>query len=827
MSHLATRFMSALTTCLQALAIVGLCIWPAPAYADVPSEGNLDQVYSRFANIERGLSNLDKLEARLQREHTDPLARARSLGNDPDSIIADVTDSISYLPYSGSLRAADGTLSSLSGNAIDQAVLLATMLNRAGLEARLVKGQISAEDGKALVKTLSRPSSGQPAFTDEAIKELKETFSEEQVSFEDLPGTRTTEDNESLKAELDEQQEQLLAALGTAAPPEESDLPQWIIKAAQDYWWVQYRDEPAGAWSNAHPAWPGGEAPPSLEGVEDAYYNALPDSAVQRITIRLYMEIKEGDGETKTLKLAELEEVPGPELARNPVTLSIIPDTLASNPQADITAAMEQAQFMLVGLNGQRAHDPFTLSGTVVPPEALGAQAYGMADLFATVSDRGESAIAALSGDENTDVLAIRSLRLDITSQAPGLPDRHDTRILYDATDSNGSIPTRPSGHIAAGLTGTYLIGARTGRITDTGVAAAMVEQARGIANLIEYDVFRDMVQPEKLPPVSEVISDLDPSMPLTLLAYAESRIPESDNLGRLRWPLARLGLNTGAMGMEEPSILMPVRPLVRMIGVEGAVAGTDGEDTKYGMRNVVDLISSPVLALTADAGGMNPREGLRAGLWMSRLEGDITPAEDNTTTYDTETILQKANEEEIPLVTLAALDDEKSEKLALPAEFGDLNLPHVSRKAIQRDLESGFTVLVHKSLPEGVPYAAWWRVNQETGETLAMLDTGRGAEYQEFLNLLCLVLNTMSTYLMAEDIQKCMSDDFNKKGGSLACCLVTSAIPMGPAGAGMVGSLKVGHPAVAFAVAFISINAAFMGGIVGQKLNLSGKCYE
>lgn len=824
MSHLVGRLFTALATCLQALAVAGLCAWPVPAYADVPDEEELSEVYSRLGAIENGLANIDALEAELRREYTDPLARARSLDNDPAAIIADVTDSISYLPYAGSLRAADGTLSSRSGNAIDQAVLLATMLNRAGLEARIVSGKINAEDAEVLVSSISPPAPGRPAFNEEAMKRLRERISGE---IPDLTGAVPGGDADALLKSLNQQQDSLIAALGDAAPPRQADLPEWVMTAAQDYWWVQYRDEPAGAWNDAHPAWPGGEAPPSLDGIEDSYYNALPDSAVQRITIRLEMETKKGTGDSKTLKLAELEEIPGSELARNPVTLSIVPDTLAANPQAEMAAAMEQAKFMFVVLNGQRSHDPFTLSGTVVPPEALGAQSYGMADLFGTVSDKGESAIAALSGDEDTDVLAIRKLRLSIISQAPGLPVRHDTRILYDATEKDGSVLRRDPGEIAAGLTGTYLIGTRTGRVSDTGLADAMIGQARGIAHLIEYDVFRDMVQPDRLPPLSDVISDLDPSMPLTQLAYAETQIPQSDDFGALRGPLARLGLKASAMGMEDPPIFMPVRPLVRMIGSEAMMVRDGSDDPEYTMRRIVDLVSSPVVAISPDASGIRPRGGLRAGLWMSRLEGDVTPEDTDANTYDTETILERARDQEIPLLTLTALQDDESEALSLPDSFDELSLPHGSKNAIRRDLEAGFTVLVPERLPDGTPYAAWWRVHPATGETLAMLDTGRGAEYQEYLNVLSLILNGISAYFLAEGVQDCMSDDFNKKAGSLACCLVTSAIPMSPSGASMAGSLKAGHPAVMFALAFISINTAIMGKIVGDEVNLSGKCYE
>ena len=517
------------------------------------------------------------------------------------------------------------------------------------------------------------------------------------------------------------------------------------------------------------------------------------------------MEIQEGDGDTKTVELAELEDIPGSEFERNPVTLSIIPDSLAANPQASLDTAMQDAQFIFVGLNGQRTHDPFTLSGVIVPPEALGAESFGMADLFATVSDKGERAIAGLSGDQDTDVLAIRKMRLKVISKAPGLPQREDVRVLYDAVEADGTVRHRESGDIAAELTGSYLIGARTGRISETALTRAIVGQGRNIALLLEYDVFRDMVRPDRLPPVSEVVSEIDTSIPLMQLAFAESRM----------------------VGMGRPAIMVPERPLVRMISAEGFVQEQAKSDTRYAMRQTIDLVASPMIAVSPDMTSIQPRAAMRAGIWMSQLESDSTLAAAEARSFNTGTIIKAATAQDIPRVTLVPERPGQSDETALPAAYAQLDLPRESMDAIRRDLEAGFAILTPQRLPEGMPYGGWWRIHPATGETLAMLDDGGGATYQEYLTILSVGLNVASGVMIAEGTRECMSDDFGKESGSLACCLVTNAVPMGPAGASMAGSIKAGHPAVMFAVAFLSINAAVMEGIVGDAVDLPGNCYE
>lgn len=795
---------------LVSLALSGLVIVPQPAYAAPTTEEELEATYARFDALEQGLAQIDKLEASLNRELTDPLARSRSLNGDPEAIVADVTNSISYLPYAGSLRAAEGTLASRSGNAIDQAVLLATMLNRAGLEARIVTGRISTEDATALVKSIERPLPDAPAFSEEDIADLRAGVSRELADF-DPP---SEDERAALRTELDEQQTQLVDALGSLAPKETAKLPEWMLEAARDYWWVQYRDEPAGAWTDAHPAFPGGAAPSSLEGVEDAYYRALPDEAVQRVTIRLEMEIQEGDGDQKVLTLAELEEIPGSELARNPVSISILPDTLMANPQANLVTAMEEANFFAAGVNGQRSHDPFSSSGVVVPPEAFGSESYGMADLFATVSDKGERAIAALSGDKDRDVLAIRQVRLVFTSQAPFMENRRDVRILYDAVSEDGTVRQRDSGDIAAELTGSYLIGTRTGRVTQTGLAESMITQTRDIAHLMEYDIFRDMVRPDRLPPASEALADIDPSGPLVQLAFEETRAPKENDFGSLESTFSRLGLTAETLGIKASPIMMPERPLIRMIGTEGMINPEPGDGPRYVMRRVVDLVSSPMLAVAPEAESINPRASLRAGIWMSRLEGDLSPEGDPGVSNDTERLLAEARSQGIDLVTFAPETDEES----APPSLERLDLPADSLSAIRRDLDAGFAVLAPERLPDGARYGAWWRVDPVTGETLAMIGSGRGAELTEYLEVLQLGLNVASVIMLANGTEDCMSDDFNKEGGSLACCLAAGSFTFGSVGAGGVGSLAPKHPAVFFAVAFLQINMFLMEQTVGSS---------
>ena len=73
-----------------------------------------------------------------------------------------VQGAIGYVPYTGSVRGARGTLESGGGNALDQALLLAALLGARGVETRLARGRLDWTDAARLVVGTSTPSAPEP-----------------------------------------------------------------------------------------------------------------------------------------------------------------------------------------------------------------------------------------------------------------------------------------------------------------------------------------------------------------------------------------------------------------------------------------------------------------------------------------------------------------------------------------------------------------------------------------------------------------------------------------------------------------------------------------
>ncbi|TVR93484.1 MAG: hypothetical protein EA416_05055, partial [Trueperaceae bacterium] len=125
------------------LALVALLLVGAQPFAQelpsVPGFERLDHL-------------LDVVEAR-HRATPDPgdvWAQAGRLGHEAERIVAFVRDEVAFEPYEGYLRGASGTLLGRAGNALDQALLLRSLLAAAGVDARLVARDLDAGEGMAL-----------------------------------------------------------------------------------------------------------------------------------------------------------------------------------------------------------------------------------------------------------------------------------------------------------------------------------------------------------------------------------------------------------------------------------------------------------------------------------------------------------------------------------------------------------------------------------------------------------------------------------------------------------------------------------------------------
>jgi len=132
--------------------------WSAPYRGEAPATREIAR-----ANLDAFFELMGQIPGTLDRSQFDLEARLDALGWDESNVIEAIAAQIAFQPYRGLLRGAVGTLMSRAGNALDQAVLLATLIKDAGLEARIAHGALSAADARRLAGLTPSHRSPTPA----------------------------------------------------------------------------------------------------------------------------------------------------------------------------------------------------------------------------------------------------------------------------------------------------------------------------------------------------------------------------------------------------------------------------------------------------------------------------------------------------------------------------------------------------------------------------------------------------------------------------------------------------------------------------------------
>lgn len=381
----------------------------------------------------------EAVRANIDRSAYDQDSLIDKLEFDDAEIAQFVTEEIAYEPYAGLLRGAHGTLLARAGNSIDQSLLLATLLNESGFEAVIQRGTLSTEDAERLVAVLADRPAPPAAWDAAAVADAQanlldsfQTLDEANAKTGRVP--RFTMDNvvEAIERDRDD----LLAALGDAdVVLGTADAADSVVAEAREYFWVDYRLGPSEPWSSVHPAFGAAKAPTVT--VANTYAGDIPPELTHRLRIELVVEQKFGDDINASALMAPME-FPSANVAGRSISLALVPDPfIRKDPYANGASPLEETRFLIPMINGGLAGGAsvLALNGATVPPDVITVSATGV---FETVGQRFESAAAALqsageSDDEAEDLVAIESLRLQVTVIHPKSGSRTIERVLYRA----------------------------------------------------------------------------------------------------------------------------------------------------------------------------------------------------------------------------------------------------------------------------------------------------------------------------------------------------------------------------------------------------------
>jgi hypothetical protein len=249
--------------------------------------------------------------------------KAADLRYDLNALFRFVADEVEYDPYEGALRGANGTYWGLAGNSVDQALLLAALLDEALVETRFVVGELSDEvaerllastrqdEATARAKTARVLAPPLPATDDQTLA----LTPEEELLAKALPAAQQAL-MERIDQQLDEEVkivEDALASAGISLPEPVVELPE---RERRRHVWVQYADGPL--WIDLDPSIPGSQ-PGDVHANVLETHEGLPDDEHHRVTIRLVAEQVVGGAPTRS-ELLSFEATSG-ELVGVPITL--------------------------------------------------------------------------------------------------------------------------------------------------------------------------------------------------------------------------------------------------------------------------------------------------------------------------------------------------------------------------------------------------------------------------------------------------------------------------------------------------------------------------
>ena len=686
-----------------------------PAPQQPPAKLTYEQAVAR---LDRFMKLIEELRSHIDRSQFDLDALIEKLDYDPETIIHFVTDEIAFEQYPGLLRGAKGTLMSRAGNALDQAVLLATLLKNAGADARILRGTLSPADARQLLDRMFLPRPPRPAIGDQqaidavmakvtgavvskqtASKDLADSINEMQTGRE--ASYRTAQ-------QTGEDFQRRLKAAGIALG--DPDMPRKLTAEAQDYFWVEYRLGAAGPWEAAHPAFGTDQAPAvqRSQTVEDS----VPQELQQRVRFEVEIE-QQTNGRLTRKKVMSGWERPAANLIGLQMRYANVPSGLS--PEAGFQNPDEMArktEFFAPVFNGQLAPHAqlFDLDGVTAPPIVGTSPALGVVKQVGQKAAAATEALSALGAKQGATKRPVRSLTgawFVYTLITSGGREKPVRRTLYDAIGDEQR---------------------RAGFLTDSLIEPDRTEVTLNLARGVTF-----MVSPCDYPPAYIVDRVLSQLVGLRQVWEAGLRA----RYGRNDSTSVEAALNAATTSPEFalfPAIAGGVptdRDLVSY-EAEPTIVSTWSEarlsQGRASIRSAVDVVAQGRRILRMAPVGPLPAVGaaMMAGVWTTEAE-QLVPLPANLPEaghVGALHMLEDARRARVQLRAIAPNDILAADQLALPA---------IVKSSMKKALSEGYAVIAPERLSEEIS-PGWWRVAPQSGQTLGMGPQGRGTEITEYL---------------------------------------------------------------------------------------------
>ena len=702
--------------------------------------------------LNRMYTALDVVSSKIDRSLFEIDALADRLGSDPATIFHFVRDEIRYEPYTGVLRGALGTLLCRAGNSLDRSLLLAAVLQKAGLTTQIASGHLSSQQAQTLVNRLFEPVKPVPQAVPtiaELAPEVGRAMGVDQAKLLQLSDEMQKygqRQNKQLMDYVDHESSYLSNLLSKAGVDAGVITPNdQLLAEASEHYWVQYQNA-GGQWVDLDSSFADAEPRKAIASATNTFApDAVPEELYHHLRITLTLRVAQvagGENASTTDTVLLDQELRASDQQGREITLANFPI-----PAPDLEKSGGDFANMFAGTKGYQTI--LQLGSQVIPGKYFDVDGRISDDLGGPVGDvvtnaggigRGIGGIAggvngAFGGapSEGSGTRIVGEW-VDYQVTAPGLQGKslfvrgvhRDIVTPTTVTSSAAASPQNPP------LTNTTLTRENARRefiwfAELLPITGATIPDYAGYLGLKSLSTGRSLAGPllrKAFGLRDEQAEDgatAHTGLPVTnvLLATAASEIwnlPSSHRFSSLRSYFEHLGL------IVRETWVNPSRDLPSLKESYDIAA--------FGPRVVADPNLKP-----GDARERAAFLHVFQGVWATRIEWALhrpnalhSRDASGKSNFNTTEVFKVAQDKGIPVIVLKS-DTESLDRLAA------FSVPPPIKAELATDLKGGRTLVVPSSPSdlEGRSQFAWWRLDNSSGEFIGVMPGGRGQDMAEY----------------------------------------------------------------------------------------------
>lgn len=684
-----------------------------------------------YADIEKGLKvygeKVKKLKQHIDNSVFQDQEILIELDFDAKQLISFVQEKIAFQPYQGLLRGVQGTLNSRAGNALDQSVLLAKMLNDAGLNARIATGELSDEETLQLLSTMANAEIPEQIGIGDGFEQaLKAVTTQPHEPIEWSKTVTYARYQASLK-ELSQILKNNNMVLN------KKDLTQQLVQQNKTYFWVQYRSNPTDQWHDAHPAFNQTVSNPAIiqPDLIAHFDGSVPEEYHHRLKIEAFIEQRVGTN-FKQHRLMKPWIKPVANLQDRLITYSNAPSAVNLQDDYDLEKILDKSTFFIPTFNGiQVGGKVFDTKGRMVDSDAMNNPAGA---LFQSLSDKSLSAMDKLndmSSEQDAEKATMQLTRqwLVFTFIQPDGTEYVQERSIYQAP-SNSEIDETS---IKMQLMTEYALLVNSGEVPNAYLAKVYLDLVESGLPLLKASAKKVFNPEQKVGFPKEITRN------------------EFELLSQYYWMQQNPDINKKTIQFRSQANLL------------GFKRGYINPETAF---LAVDIIANKQQFIQKQGRQFfnDPQSAFVQGVWETACEwipSQIIGVSGHS--VDTLKVAQLSKEQDIDFKIYQPIESDQAQ---LSRDFQN-NTPLLNR--ITADINQGYAVAIPAQRPKGLSMTGWWRINPDTGETLGMIGNGGGSEITEYL--IENVQTALSLVRAVGGLKKC-TDDNSLNNYEKMCCL-------------------------------------------------------